>query len=313
MEAQSVPYPRFVASYILSYTLRSESAGVRLTLCCKCGVQLLFEKRATRIGTRIRRRTFMEMNRRFTSSCTLAAVLGIVFGLCTFAQGPGGNANPSSVPRMADGRPDFSGFWTIPYVPNIFQGKEDTIPYTERGREAYRSRDLKNDPTSNCWYGGVPRIMQSPYPIQIVQTHEFFVILYEDMHTWRSIPLSGRPHPTNMEPAFLGDSVGHWEGDTLVVDTANLKDAPWTWLDTSGHQHSDALHVIERFERKEGTIAYTYTLDDPKMFTALWTTPVRTFTPLKTYAGLPEIIEYSCTENNKDVQHLISTKPPVGK
>jgi hypothetical protein len=155
--------------------------------------------------------------------------------------------------------------------------------------------------------------MQSPYPIQILQTRDYLVILLEDMHTWRSIPLNGRPHPQNMEPAFLGDSVGHWEGDTLVVDTSNLKDAPWTWLDTAGHQHSDALHVIERFDRKPGTIAYQYTIDDPKMFSSPWTTPPRTFVPLKVVPGLPEIIEYSCSENNRDVQHLMSTKPPVTK
>lgn len=205
-------------------------------------------------------------------------------------------------------KPDFSGFWNIPYAPNMAQGNEAGVPYTDAGREAYRVHDSKDDPTSNCWYPGVPRIMQSPYPIQIVQTPEYLVILFEYMKLWRSIPLDGRPHPKNMEPAFMGDSTGHWEGNTLVVDTTNLKDAPWTWLDTAGHQHSDALHVIEKFERTGDTIAYEYTVDDPKMYAKPWTLK-RTFTPLKKVAGLPELIEYSCTENNRDVQHLISTKP----
>jgi len=230
-------------------------------------------------------------------------------GFTAFAQAPATGKPAATIPRTSEGKPDFTGFWNIPYVPNIAMGKEDEIPYTERGRAAFKNRDLKDDPTSNCWYGGVPRIMQSPYPAQILQTRDFLVILFEDMHTWRSIPLNGRAHHDRMEPAFLGDSVGRWEGDTLIVDTTNLKDAPWTWLDTAGHQHSDALHVIERFERRPDSIAYQYTLDDPNMFTKPWTASLRIMTPVKPIQGLPEILEYSCTENNKDVPHLVSTRP----
>ncbi len=215
-----------------------------------------------------------------------------------------------AIPRTADGKPDFSGFWDPPYVPNMALGKEDTVPYTERGRAAYKNHDSKDDPTSNCWYPGVPRIMQSPYPLQIVQTPGYLVMLFEYMRLWRAIPLDGRPHLKDAEPTFMGDSVGHWEGDTLIVDTVGLKDAPWTWLDTAGHQHSDALHVIERFERKPDTIAYQYTVDDPKMYAKPWTLD-RVIKPLKITPGLPALIEYSCTENNKDVQHLRSNKPAL--
>jgi hypothetical protein len=218
--------------------------------------------------------------------------------------------NPTAIPRTADGQPNFSGFWDLPYVPNMAQGKEDTVPYTERGRQAYQNHDSKDDPTANCWYPGVPRIMQSPYPMQIVQTRDYLVLLFEYMRMWRSIPLDGREHPKNMEPSFMGDSVGHWEGDTIVIDTVGLKDAPWTWLDTAGHQHSDALHVVERLERKPDSIAYEYTVDDPKMYAKPWIQR-RAITPLKITKNLPELIEYSCTENNRDVKHLISTKPAL--
>ena len=105
-----------------------------------------------------------------------------------------------------------------------------------------------------------------------------------------------------------GDSTGHWEGDTLVVDTAGLKGPPWTWLDTAGHQHSDALHVIERIQRTPDGIAYEFTVDDPVMYSKPWTLQ-RTLTPLKMTPGLPELIEYNCDENNRDLKHLISTKP----
>lgn len=110
----------------------------------------------------------------------------------------------------------------------------------------------------------------------------------------------------------MGDSTGHWEGDTVVVDTTGLKGAPWTWLDTAGHQHSDELHVTERFRRTADTIEYEYTLDDPKMYAKPWSLS-RVFTPLKLNSALPELIEYSCSENNRDVQHLVTTKPALGK
>jgi hypothetical protein len=115
-----------------------------------------------------------------------------------------------------------------------------------------------------------------------------------------------------MEPAFLGDSTGHWEGDTLVVDTVGLKGPPWTWLDTAGHQHSDELHVTERFRRVADNIAYEYTIDDPKMYAQPWTIHL-VYTPLKLDPGLPELIEYSCDENNKDIQHLVTTRPSSEK
>ena len=237
------------------------------------------------------------MRNRLLQGILLAAMIGASRGQA-----------PKTIPRTAEGKPDFQGYWTVPYVPNMAQGKEDSVPYTDQGRAAFLNHDFKDDPTSKCWYPGVPRIMQSPYPVQIVQTRDYVVILFEYMRLWRTFPLNGRPHPKNMEPSFMGDSTARWEGDTLVVDTTNLKDAPWTWLDTAGHQHSDVLHVIERFDRTPDNIGYEYTVDDPKMYSKPWTLQ-RVITPLKIVPGLGELIEYSCTENNKDLQHLISTKP----
>lgn len=109
----------------------------------------------------------------------------------------------------------------------------------------------------------------------------------------------------------MGDSTGHWEGDDLVVDSVGLKGSPWTWLDTAGHQHSGELHVVERFRRTPDSIEYQYTVDDPNMYSSPWTLK-RTLTPLQITAGLPEIIEYSCNENNRDLPHLVPTKPASG-
>ena len=110
----------------------------------------------------------------------------------------------------------------------------------------------------------------------------------------------------------MGDSSGHWEGDTIVVDTVGLKGSPWTWLDTAGHQHSDKLHVTERFRRTPDNIEYEYTLDDPEMYSAPWTLK-RVFNPLKLNPALPELIEYECSENNRDIKHLVTTKPALPK
>lgn len=215
-----------------------------------------------------------------------------------------------AIPRMPDGKPDFSGLYNIPYTPNMARGKEDDVPYTEAGRQAYLNHDAKDDPTSKCWFPGVPRIMQSPYPARIVQTHDFLVILFEYETMFRLIPLDGRAHADKMEPSFMGDSVGHWDGDTIVVDTTSLKGPPWTWLDTAGHQHSDQLHVIERFRRLPDKVDYEFTVDDPKMYAKPWTHS-RPLTPMKPTPGLPDLLEYNCAENNKDLNHLMSTKPAL--
>lgn len=247
-----------------------------------------------------------------------------VIALPAFGQTGRPAQNSKQIPRTADGKPDFNGFFNIPYVPNMAAGGrpatgavdavvpngEKSIPYTEAGKSAYANHDAKDDPTSNCWLPGVPRIMQSPYPAQFVQNANYVVILLEYMHTFRSIPLNGRPHPESMEPAFMGDSTGHWDGDDLVVDTRGLKGPPWTWLDTAGHQHSDQLHVIEHFRRTPDAIEYEYTVDDPVMYAKPWTLK-RTLTPLQVTPGLPELLEYSCSENNQDVRHLVPTRPAL--
>lgn len=214
------------------------------------------------------------------------------------------------IPRMPDGKPDLSGFWNIPYTPNLARDTpEDQIPYTEAGLKAFREHDAKDDPTGFCWYPGVPRIMQSPYPVQFIQTKDYLVMLFEYMRLWRVIPI-GKPHPQRVEPSFMGDSIGWWEGDTLVVETIGLNDR--TWLDTAGHQHSDQLKVIERFTRRPNEIVMNYDIIDPVMYSRPWNLE-RSLTPLQAVHGLPELIEYSCTENNRDVEHLVSTKPAANR
>ena len=204
-----------------------------------------------------------------------------------------------TAPRTPDGKPDLSGLWQRPYVPDMTKsgrGQQGTpeLPFTDAGMQAWKSYDAaQGDYTGACLPFGLLRSMNSPDPIQIMQSPKYVALLYEQ-NTWFHVIPIDKPHREG-EPTWFGDSVGHWDGDTLVVDTVNFNGR--TRLDTIGHPHSDALHVIERFTRTDaGHIAYEVTIDDPKYFTKPWKN-TRTFTIRPDW----EIMEYSCEENNKDL------------
>ena len=123
---------------------------------------------------------------------------------------------------------------------------------------------------------------------------------------FRVIYLDGRGHPEDIAeyPDFMGHSVGRWEGDTLVVDTVGIDKR--SWLDTAGHEHSEKLRLTERFQKKGAdAIVWTVTFDDPVFFTRVWSI-TRTFT-----RGKPgeRVLTYTCTENNRDVEHLLPNQP----
>jgi hypothetical protein len=211
-------------------------------------------------------------------------------------------------PRTPDGKPDLSGLWQRPYVPDMTKTTKDQqgtaeLPFTADGLKAWKSYDAANgDYTGSCLPFGLLRSMNSPDPIQIMQSPAYVAPLYEQ-NTWFHVIPIGKKHREGATPTWFGDSAGHWEGDTFVVDTVNFNGR--TRLDTIGHPHSDALRVMERFTRTDAMhIAYEVTIDDPKIFTRPWTNQ-RIFTLRPDW----EIMEYSCEENNKDLYegHL---KPP---
>jgi hypothetical protein len=239
----------------------------------------------------------------------------LVLAVPAFCQAPAKDAAPAAavakeIPRMPDGKPNLQGFWNIQYVPNMGLGKEAEIPYTPAGKKAYVEHDAKDDPTSWCHYPGVPRVMSSPYPVQILQTPEYVILAHEYMKLWRVIPTDHRPHPENAPSSFMGDSTGWWEGDTFVIETVALNDH--TWLDTAGHQHTDQMRVIEKLHWADNKkdLELEFTIYDPPMYTKPWTHK-RTWQALRPAQapGLPMILEYECQENNKDLEHLMSLKP----
>jgi hypothetical protein len=231
-------------------------------------------------------------------------------------------AQPSSaeraVPRAANGKPDLSGIWVATGAILLFEGEEAfaaaraadeaagrppgnsnaPLPYkpeAEAQRQYFLSRQGIDDPMARCLLTGVPRINFRPLPIEIIQQPDRVIMLYEIHHAFRFIPTDGRGVPDDAEPSYLGESVGRWDGDTLVVDVTHLNDK--TWLTGVGTIHTEDLHVTERYTRDSfDTIRYEATLEDPAVLTKPWT--IR-----ETFRLRPDerIREYECIESNEDI------------
>ncbi len=214
-------------------------------------------------------------------------------------------------PRQSN-TPDLSGLWrvgAIGYANNVTTDlRPDEID--PPAAALYQQRQdalLADDPsTSRCLPSG-PRQFYNPYPndlVRIVQTPTLVVMLYEDL-TSRQIFLDGRALPTDPNPSFLGYSVGHWDGDTLVVESRGFNTA--TWLDYGGHPHSEKLRMTERITRPDfGRLAIDVTFDDPAYYRRAWTIPARA-----EFAADTDMIEYVCNENPKDAAHLVGRASDV--
>jgi len=189
-------------------------------------------------------------------------------------------------PRAPDGKPDLQGIWEAHNTANanleahsaergiragesfVVDPPDGKIPY-QTGAAAHQKSNFEKrataDPLNRCFLPGVPRATYLPYPFQIFQTPEFVAITYEFVHASRTIHMNRSEHPDGID-FWMGDSRGHWDGETLVVDVTDLGND--TWLDASGDYHSDALHVVERYTRTgPDTMLYEATIEDPKVLT----------------------------------------------
>ena len=224
-----------------------------------------------------------------------------------------------TLPRMADGKPDISGFaeadagganWGFephnePFTPGgrgvLVDPKAGGLPYQAWARDErlrrYQPDRGYDDPTAHCFAGGVPRSLYVPSPFHIIQTPTYVVILLERM-SWRIVPLDGRPHLPDTIRLWQGDSLGRWDGDTLVVETTNLNGK--TWLNEVGDVISHAATVVERFTPvSTNSMQYEATVSDPLVFTRPWTIAM----PLKR-RPTGELLEVACLEDNQDLLHL---------
>jgi hypothetical protein len=210
----------------------------------------------------------------------------------------------AKAPRLADGKPDLSGVWLVPglkYLINIAADLKE-VPFQPWAEAEYKHRlDTagKDDPNNFCLPSGIPEKDAVTSPWKIVQTPGLILILYESRTIYRQIFMDGRPLPKDPNPTWQGYSTGRWDGDTLVVETTGTNGK--AWLDTKGHPVTDALHVTERFTRKDfGHMDLQITIDDPKAYTKPWTV-----TENPTLQPDDELLEYICEENNRDVGHFV--------
>jgi hypothetical protein len=231
------------------------------------------------------------------ASLALAALPVLLLGQ---ARGGGYKAPEGPAPKNPWGKPDFNGVWQRPYVADVTrnggqaQAGAGELAYTEWGKQQWETyKPEEGDYTGACLPFGLMRSVNSPDPIQIMQNEKFMSFLYEQNTWFKVLPTDGRAHNTRKVPTWYGDSVGHYEGDTLVIVTKNFNGL--TKLDTNGHPHSDKMVLTEKFTRRDlGHIDYEITVDDPVMYTEPWTIK-KAFTLRADW----QIQEYSCEENNK--------------
>jgi len=265
---------------------------------------------------------------------TRAIAIALLFAAAASAQWPR-DPNPSQqdisapAPKTADGKPDFSGIWRntlnarsadafpaplrtprstgiptgLEQFGDISAGLEGGLPLQPWAAELKKQRVAnlsKDNPDAHCLPMGNMQFHTHPQPRKMIQTPDLLLILYEGNAGIRQIFLDGRPLPgSDAQPWWFGYSTGHWEGDTLVVETAGFRDEGW--LDINGSPLTDSGKMTERFRRLDyGHLEIQITVDDPKAYTKPWTVTVR-----QLVEPGDELIEFICQENERDAPHLV--------
>jgi hypothetical protein len=224
--------------------------------------------------------------RNCSTGLVLALVAVLAFSSITFAQTA--EQPQATTFQTAAPTPDLSGLWVRlrdkgasarGYAALVLDFGELELPMTPWAAAKYKAANslyrgsnpstVLSDPIFSCFPPGVPRIYLLGFPVQIVQIPGQVIMLFEYDHFVRRIYTDGRPHDMNQGPLWMGDSIGKWEGDTLVADTVSFNDK--TLLDRVGHPHSDALHLLERIRRMDhDSLEIDITIDDPKAYTKPW-------------------------------------------
>jgi len=262
------------------------------------------------------------------SVLAVAVVMGVMMANVPLAgqggagKGKKGAPKAGPVKRLPNGKPDMQGFWEtrifftaydleehktatfeIPVGPGVVvdpaDGKIPYQPWAAAKKKDIYEHHLADDPQAHCFLSGVPRQIYTPFGFQILQPEGSVLLMFEAFHAYRIVRMDGRPHPDQSIKMFEGDSRGRWEGDTLVVDTANLNGR--TWFDMAGNFHSDEMRVVERFTPTDANaIQYEATITDPKVFTQPW----KIAFPLgRNLEPNYENLEYACVEGEQDLQH----------
>jgi hypothetical protein len=234
-----------------------------------------------------------------------------------YARGQSGDApgeEPLPTPRLPDGTVDLGGdgIWDLPWITDFGKqvvGENSEVPFLPWTKAMYdynASNKVAYDPQGFCLPPGGPRMFGTPYPAEFIQQADRIIVIFEGgAHVWREIHMDGRPlpNPEELNPTYFGYSVGHWEGDTLVIEAVGFNEK--TWLNFGGYMHTDELRTIERITRpNRDTLHYEATLIDPGAYSRPWT--IAWDIP---WAEGQELAEYICQENN---QFLIDLKDDFG-
>ena len=263
------------------------------------------------------------LSRSFSLLLAFAALLWLpassgVPALAAQGAAPAGN---KSIPRTADGKPNLQGIWQVrnrasydlqdhaarygmPAGKGVVKGRE--IPYqpwaAAKKLENYTKRQTA-DPLNKCYIPGVPRIMYLEFPFQIFQTRDHLAVTFEWSQVYRVIYTNGTKPRAGFD-FWMGDSRGHWESDTLVVDVVNNNDQ--TWFDMAGNFHSEALHLVERYTLLDAyTIQYEVTIQDPKVFTRPWKISM----PIYRQKDMDRILEYQCQAEAEEASGAFERDP----
>lgn len=239
------------------------------------------------------------------------------------------NTPAKPTPRWPDGRvnlgatPGQFGVW-LPFAgvnerlvqPDTADAQADRprfrdVPFQPWARALYNYRNGNQfEPHTRCKPSGGPRQFLTPYGVEFVDMPELKRIFIVDIggpHSYRTIFLDGRSHPRDLVPSYYGHSIGHWEGDTLVVDTRGFNEA--FWFDRTGLPHTEQLHMIERFTRTDSkTLQYRVTIDDPGAYTQTWSSSF-----VMGWDGEQELFEYICQENNLAADLMLGSQSQVDR
>jgi hypothetical protein len=266
---------------------------------------------------------------------TMARMMALLLALLVvtpgFAQrGRGGPATPAKpTPRWSDGRVNLNspsgepGLWTgnggrlavnpNSYEPNTTRNAPihiDDAPLQPWAKALTNFRHLNvlaDEPHTRCKPSPGPRQFVTPYGIEILDIPELkrvFILDVGGPHTFRTIFMDGRLHPPadQLAPSYYGHSIGHWEGDVLVIDTVGMNER--AWMNRDGIPHTDRLHLIERVSRPDfNTLKYDVTIDDPGAFTTTWTSGFSL-----TWSAGTEMFEYICQDNNLAPETMVGNE-----
>lgn len=239
----------------------------------------------------------------------------VVLSSFTFAQ----NNQQFAANSATSAARDLSGVWlmdTDTYHKDPGYGSLKAAPMTSWGEERFKANAGKpgyDDPTFHCDPPGLPRIALGQAPFEIIQLPEKILILYEDFYQHRQIWIDGRELPKDPDPTWYGHSVGHWDGDTLVVDSIGFNDK--SWMDGAGHPHSEAMHVVERYRRIDhDTLELTMTIDDAKAYTKPWISKSpKTFKLAPKLGPKAEVMELPCVPEDEEAFRKAVREPAASK